>query len=150
MRETLKQRKQNNNNYLLLEHTFKEYENKNKISKEEYKLIIKTFFYILAQEMMRTGKIYSLPKSIGTIGIFKFKNKHKILDYKYYRQTGERRVIKNMHSEGFAAKIHWLQHSLRRVEPTACAFKLVPARSYSRELAKYIKEENSIAKYYDK
>lgn len=146
----ISKRQMANNNYVLFENTFDTYENKNEITRQDFKFIINTFFHLLQQDMMLTGRIYFLPKSLGNLGIRKFKNKHKILDYQHYRATGEKVFVRNTHSEGFAVKIDWHQYYLKRLDTAACVFRLTPARLYARMIAKHIIDNNAISTYYDK
>ena len=148
MQKTLKQRMADNN-YVHFENTFNEYDNKYKLTKSEFKLIINTFFYILADEMLHKGKWFNFPRALGTFGITKFKNKNLLPDFKHFNLTGELRKIRNLHSEGFVAQLRWDKYRLRRVDPMACLFKLQPARGFARTLAQLIKKDNAISIYYD-
>jgi hypothetical protein len=142
-----------NSNYLSFFDVYKAYTNKFGLSELDYKLIIRSFFFILKDEMIQTGKVFILPNKLGTFGIKKIKMPVKfrgILDYQHFRKTGERRYLKNLHSEQFMATLHWDQGVKRFSDRMCRVLKITPARELSRELAKHIKEENAISKYYDK
>ena len=103
--------------------------------------------------MMDKGKVFVLPKKLGAIGIKKYKMPkgfRGILNYQHFRKTGERVYVKNTHSEQYMATLHWDKSYRRFNDPMTCMFKIFPAREFSRDLAKIIKEENAISRYYDK
>lgn len=147
---TSKQQTQDNNNYLLFENTFKEYDNKFNLTRTEFKFIINTFFYILSRELIETGKVFALPRKLGTFSIRKFKPVSPLIDFQHFRKTGEKRVLRNNHSEQLAAQFLWDQSYFRFDDVLACSLKATTARSFSRSISKSIKENNSITTYYDK
>ena len=133
--------------------SFSSYDNKYQLKENDYKLILRSFYFILKEELIYTGKIYILPKKLGTIGIKKIKMPTKfrgVLDYQLFRKTGERRYLKNLHSEQYLATLHWDQGVKRFSDAMCRVLKITPARELARELAKHIKDNNAISQYYDK
>ncbi len=83
---------------------FDTYANPYNISKDDYTLIAKTFNNILMNEIIETGKAFSLPAGLGNLTILKKKPFDKAkFDYKLYKETGQKLWTKNMHSEGLVA-----------------------------------------------
>lgn len=132
--------------------SFKEYSNPHDISYQDYALILKTFNYLLAKEIMEQGTLYALPSRLGVIGVYKRKTLGKgKFDYNHYKDTGEKVWKKNLHSSVYAAFFKWsmkgpwtdLEGNRRSL------FNFIANRDSKRTLAKHINESNTIYKYYD-
>lgn len=86
---------------------FKTYANKHDISLYDFKLILKTFFFVLQKELISTGDIYSFPFRLGNISVRKKDTYGKgHFDYQYFKDTGLKRYIKNNHSSKYLAKFN--------------------------------------------
>lgn len=128
------------------------YPDKDKISFSDFKLISKTFFHLLTKSMVDEGKVYYLPPKLGTLGIYKTAKTKKMIDYDLYKKTGIKANIQNRHSHGHMGKFYWQtiwpRYRVSTLEnPTIFRYKA--PRYLSRYLAKQIKENNTISKYYD-
>lgn len=127
------------------------YANIHSLSKNEFRLILKTFNYLLAKAVLE-GKHYYLPHACGTISIRKRKQHNKpSIDYQLFKETGLRVKKRNLHTDGYVASIIWKVAMPHRVVDTSLIsiFKFKPARAFNRTLAKLIKEKNYMHKYYD-
>lgn len=92
------------NKYITTEDTFRTYKNEHNLTKAEYKLIVFTFFTLFAQDLAVTGKVYRLPRKLGTLSIRK-KSLHGrgYFDYQLYKETGIKRYIQNNHSSNYVS-----------------------------------------------
>jgi len=147
-----KQPKLSNNIYITLKSIYENSALKDKISYKDYELISDTFFHLLTRSMIEEGKVYYLPPTLGTIGIYKTKKTKKMIDFDLFKKTGVKANIRNHHTHGSMAKVHWRtiwpQFRVSNFgHPTIFRFKI--ARDSARYLAKQIKENNTISKYYD-
>lgn len=147
-----KRDKGSSRNYANEINAFETYNNKYKISFLDFKLILKTFFSILQFELIGSGNVIKLPFSLGTLSIRK-KETPKIggvFDYKLFKETGIKRYIKNDHSSKYLAKYHW-DTSYPQFDSTLpnSVFDYFPPRFFKRYLAKEIKDNNAINRYYD-
>lgn len=148
-----KQYSQSNNIYAHESDMFASYPNKYNLTKAEYALLIRTFSYLLIKSCVDEGKVYTLPAKLGRVGVVKINNQgRKILDYNYFKKTGEIAYIKNLHSGGYIAKFHWFQDWPKfdiGDASMANVFRVKLARDSARYLSKSIKLNNTISKYYD-
>ena len=128
------------------------YDNKYNLTKEEYNLIVRSFFYIFANDLINTGKVYQLPRNLGTFSIRKkpiFGRGY--FDYQLYKDTGVKRYIKNNHSSNYVSRFVW-DTNYGRYDPKLPSGEIItfkPARQYARDLAAKIKNNNTIHRYYD-
>lgn len=140
-------------NYIVIEskEVFDNYSNPHNLKLSDFRLIVKAFFLIMVKELIYSYKAFVLPKGLGILSIRKRATIGRgVFDYKTYRTSGIKRYIKNNHSEQFAVNIFWDKSYLRVKDKMIGLFKFYPARDFSRELAKHIKQDNAISKYYDK
>lgn len=49
---------------------YESYPQKDKVSKEEFRLILKYFHNLLRKSMIYEGKLYTLPFHLGEVGVF--------------------------------------------------------------------------------
>lgn len=133
-------------------HIFKK-ESAIKISKEDYSMIVITFFRVMMTRMIKFGEIYRLPEKLGVMGIFKSPTNYPMYDYGYYKKTGIKNFLLNKHSQGYFARFKWFNQT--QVTGTWDTYELislysyVPAREIKRMLTKEIKENNTIVNYTD-
>lgn len=140
----------NKRNYFGIDSYYRTYNNEHKLAYAEFKLILYTFCVLLKDALMLEGKAYYLPYKLGVLSISKFKTKGGLkTDFHYYRKTGIMRKLTNLHSEGLIAQVRWNQNFTRFSDGCAAVFKLTAARDFARAIAKNIKENNTISKYYD-
>lgn len=144
---------QNSKNYANLDsqEVFKLYDNIYNIDKQTFVNITRTFFFFLCKALIYEQKTYVLPKALGMISLRKRKTQGSgVFDYKLYKETGIKRYIKNNHSEQYAVNFVWDKSVVRLTDRLLNLYFFNPARDFSRELAKYIKENNVINRFYDK
>lgn len=131
--------------------TYQSFEHKDKVSWEEYYTIAQTFFECLIQSMMKEGYVYSLPFSLGAIGILKSKTNVKPIDWVATMSSPDKKLIRvsNNHTENYIARFKWKLTTKNvgiQVIPTFWKFKA--SRDNQRALAKVIHNNNTMIKYY--
>lgn len=78
-----------NRNYVTPTELFVKYDNKFGISKYDFNLIVKIFFKTLAHSMMVEGKVFQIPKRLGTLGIRKRPTFGRgVFDYNLFKSEG--------------------------------------------------------------
>jgi hypothetical protein len=130
---------------------FKTYPNKYQITHNDFAIIARTFFFVMMRRMIYEYETYKLPYGLGRMGIFKKTTYGKgVFDYKLYKEEGIKHWHKNLHTHNYVARIkldpRWpncIYDSIGRM------IKFKANRNSSRELAKHLKENNVIYKYYD-
>ena len=71
---------------------FAAYPNKHNITFSDFKLILKTFFSILIEEVINTGDNYIFPNKLGSFGIRKKDTWGRgVFDYQLYKETSIKR-----------------------------------------------------------
>lgn len=149
----LKQPKETNKNYYTDIDIWETYENPHKITKAQFNLALHTFVFAMIKSIIDEGKVYYLPPKLGKIGITKGTNKgKKILDYDYFKKTGDKKYHKNFHSSGYLARFNWMKDFTRfniGNQRATNVFDIKLCRYFSRYLASQIKNNNVINKYYD-
>lgn len=139
--------------YKSFDDIYESYPNKGKVTKAEFKLVLKTFNYLLVKSMVEEGKIYQLPKRMGAMGIFKLPVAGRgVFDYKLFHLDGTKVWKKNLHSSSYAAQFKWKLLFPRTDLPSQVSrvFKWHATRYWRRYLATQIKEKNTINLYFDK
>lgn len=121
---------------------YNDYPEKDQVEKKDFRLILKMFNHLLAEEMLE-GKMFKLPHSVGILGLVKMGTGLKARDYGLYDTHG-RVVQRNLHSDGYMVK-SWFVKPAFRIFYKAMKFKM--KRGVARRLAKLIKEEGYINKY---
>lgn len=125
------------------------YNNKYNLSYEQFSKILETFGGMLLESIIETGFDFKLPHRFGYLGIRKFFSKRpNIIDWQHYKHTGEKIKIKNTHSEGYSAKFVWTHGGYYSQIKYKGLYLFKPNRTYARLLAKRIKENNYIVKYF--
>ena len=147
-------KKQYNSTYYTDIDIFNSYDNPHKIDKNTFLLILRTFMVLFVKSMVEEGKVYTLPYFLGVLGVRKRKPAKPVyVDYGHYRKTGEKRMHLNFHSNGYIARFKWNKPDLRLPGSTPYKFLLCQdfqaSRQTVRYLAKQIREQNTINKYYD-
>ena len=94
---------------------------------------------------MEEGKVYNMPCNLGYIGIFTFPNS-KSFNYQHYKETGEKQWHANLHAESQSAQMRHRASKLKK--PSSGVYKFKLARDPARKLARLIKTENYITKYF--
>lgn len=132
--------------------SYDSFELKDSVSYEVYKGIINTFFIILTRNIIREGKIYRFPLTTGIFGVVKHIPKSpKWIDWKATVATGKRVERSNFHSDHYVAKMLWKFNFPVVVNPQIPWFwEFRLCRDSKREMAKLIRDESTIHKYYDK
>lgn len=134
---------------------FKIYKNQYNIDKQQFVKIVQAFFVLLLKDMVNNGTVFYLPPMLGILGIVKQRLKKPLqrFDYVHYKATGEKIFLTNAHSEGWLAKFKWRLPNYRYKNTTfnnnTCNVRFIPSRFASRFLAKQIKQNNTIVKYYE-
>lgn len=128
---------------------YKAYPLKDEVSSEEFRLILKMFFNLLRKSMIYEGKVYKLPAGLGLFGIFGKKPKKAMFDYQFYKETGVKRNLTNLHSEQKCFGIRWLpMQQVGQSFKLDYTFTFKATRAFQRELAKALKTENIAHLYY--
>lgn len=80
---------------------YETFEDKDKLTKAEFRLILKLFHNLLRRSMIYEGKVYQLPYFLGTIGIYRrtLKDSFKVFNYQHYKETNEKIYVPNTHSD---------------------------------------------------
>ena len=130
---------------------FDSYSNTHEISKVQFVLIIKTFFYLLTRRLLE-GHVYKLPFGVGLIGCLRqpiSKVTKGVFDYQLYKTTGIKRYHQNTHSHNQLVRIRWILTKHTDIVPKwfQTFFKFEPTRDWKREIATKIKSNFSILKY---
>lgn len=133
---------------------YETFEDKDKLTKAEFRLILKLFHNLLRRSMIYEGKVYQLPNFLGTLGVYKkvLKDSFKIFNYQHYKETNEKIYVSNAHSNRSYAvfKLTAPLLTFQKVNPVVQkAFFFKACRHMNRELAKAIKTENTINRYFD-
>ena len=84
------------------------FEEKALVSKNEYRLILKYFNNLLRKCLVKNAEVFNLPYSIGTLGVSSApppRPNSKPLDFQHYKETGEKRVLMNLNTEGRILKL---------------------------------------------
>jgi len=98
--------KESNNAYFTVKDIYKSFSDKDDISLAQFRLICDTFFHLLTKSMVNEGKVYYLPPTLGTLGIYKISKTKKMIDFDLYKKTGYKLNIRNLHTHGSMVKFH--------------------------------------------
>jgi len=129
-------------NFVNLYETFPQ---KDKISKDSFRIILKMFNNLLLNSMIETGKVYKLGTAFGYLGVFTFPS-YKQFDYQHFKLTGEKRNMANLHADELVAQVRFRQAINSPITGTVYRFRV--ARDPARKLAQLIKHQNYIKKYF--
>lgn len=132
---------------------YENYPHKESVNRSTYRLILRTFNYLLMKSMIDEGKIYHLPNSLGVLGVFKIPVIGRgVFDYQLYKKEGVKVWKKNLHSSSYSAQFTWKLFKPRMPLPrrVSTSYKWTAPRYWKRYLAKSIKLRNTINLYYDK
>jgi hypothetical protein len=81
-----------------------------KISKEEYIEICKEANSEIFKMIIHKGYQLNLKKSLGVVFIRKiYKPNYQRLDYKHYKETGEKVFLPNFRTDGYIYQTNWLR-----------------------------------------
>lgn len=132
---------------------YKAFEGKDKISKNEYRLILKYFNNLIRKSLLYDALAYTLPYSVGVLGIssaHQRESRNLPLDFQHYKETGEKRSLLNLSTDGRVLKIliRPKENKLYFNSATRRIFNFKAARGFTRELAKVIKNGQSVYKYH--
>ncbi len=122
---------------------------KDKVSSKVFKEVWDLFATFLSKELIHTGKAYKLPFHLGTLQIRKDKSRRKTIDFHKTKQYGQTIYNTNNHSEGYYAFLYWDTHRPHCQMEFKSIYKIEFTRDNKRYLARQIKENNSITKYYE-
>lgn len=92
-----------NKAYINEKEVFETYDNPHNLTFFEFKLILKTFFFVFMNNIIHNARIYKLPYKLGMIGVLKGPDKRKIIDFNLYKQ-GIKTQVKNYHSLNMKVK----------------------------------------------
>lgn len=132
---------------------FTTYDNKYNITKAEFRLILETFNATLIDSLITEGRVYALPFSLGTVSIrTKAPHAYNPTDYQHFKETGEKRPLRNWHTNEKIAEFVWETRGARWGLGTTYTrlFRLKFSRVAKRMLAKLLKNNTSITKYYER
>lgn len=91
-----------------IRHAYKKFPLKSKYKYSKYKEVLLELFYDLNKSIIYDRMELQLPLSGGKIKIAKALVKEKkVLDYKYYKETGKKRFLLNRHSNGYYFFWYW-------------------------------------------
>lgn len=121
------------------------YEQNHTLSRNEFRMILKTFSNLWLQSMVEEGKVYNMPFNLGYLGVFTFPNS-KSFDYQHFKDTGEKQWHANLHTGSLSAQMRHRKSKLAK--PTSNVYKFRLARDPARNLAKLINNNNYITKYF--
>lgn len=132
---------------------YEAFEGKDQLSKNEYRLILKYFNNLLRRSILYDAAAYNLPYSVGILGVSSApppRPDHKPLDFQHYKETGEKRHLMNLNTEGRILKVILKpkKNNLYFSDITRGIFKFKASRAALRELAKIIKGGQSVHKYH--
>jgi len=125
---------------------------KDLVTLDEYKKVVNTFFITLCKRIILEGKIYRLPYKLGMIGVLKHVPVYsRWVDWTETVKEGRMIKRSNFHSDNYMAKVYWkttFPIVTIPVIPSYWEFRL--NRDSKRELARSIRDNNTIHKYYNK
>lgn len=116
-------------------------------TKNEFVDINKMFLFLLTSYLIESGESYKFPGGLGNIKIRKRKARmdQQFIDFKKTRSIGKVVHFQNLHSNGFYARFKWYKNKVSLTNKNA--FKFNPVRAAKRNLAKAIKQNNTITNY---
>lgn len=123
------------------------------VDKKQYVKILHTFFKLLSKQIIEEAYEYKIPHGLGFLKMVKFKPFHKGIDWKKSNDFKEKYGVfkhiyhMNKHSQEFSARWYWDKNGARVKNSTL--YKFYPTRANKREVAKQIKENNIIKKYFE-
>lgn len=80
-------------------------------SLNEYRDFTDYFNAWFIDELILSGRIYELPYRLGRMVILKSRSQvNTVPDWEHFRNTGEYRVIRNEHTQGYKCSIYHLGH----------------------------------------
>jgi len=117
----------------------------NPLSRQKWREVIelanKEFMRLIIEE----GKSMRMPY-LSTLSVIKYQAvRPHAFDYNHYNLTGEKKLLKNEHSDGYQARFRWNKYKCRIPGMTAYTFE--PARPNSRGIAKEMNKFNGHGKY---
>jgi hypothetical protein len=117
---------------------------------KKIKLIWDTFAKVLTKNLVEEGKGYILPARMGTLQMRKKQTKKGFtLDFNKTRQAGVKVYQNNSHSDGYYAFLFWDTRKPHCMMPYKGLYKLEFVRANKRYVAKQIKQNNAIVKYFE-
>ncbi len=130
---------------------FKEYPNKYNITEKDFTVIVRSFFYLMMHKIIYEHLIFQLPYGIGRMGVFKkITGGRGVFDYKLYKEHGIKHWHRNLHTHNYVARIRFdVRWPGCRFESIGKMIKFKANRTSCRDLAKHLKQNNVIYKYYD-
>jgi len=131
---------------------YKTFTRKEELTVAEFRLILKYFHNLWRKSIIYEGKIYALPLYLGSLGIMARKpTKHKIMNYQHYKETGIKAYRLNLHAQGLIASVKRIVHQTMLVKnmhwEIAVAYRFEACRNFNREIAKAIRDKNTIGLY---
>jgi len=121
--------------------SFIHYKNKHKVHQDDYINICKTFFHNLLDSMIDTGFFYKLPFHFGYIGLLKGKGSKSYVDLGHLTKTGEIKLHKNRHTDGYYARFAWMKERNQLSPKNFKYFKFFPSKSIKIHLSKRLRED---------
>jgi hypothetical protein len=124
------------------------------VTQKQYLDTLQTFFKLLSKNILEEAYEYKIPHRLGYLKIIKFKgHKKKSIDWKKTNEFKEKHGVNKMiyhtnyHSQQYAARWHWSKREAMLHGKSL--YRFVPTRNNKRTLARLIKEDNIIKKYYE-
>lgn len=78
---------------------------KDMITRNEYRFVLKMFNNLLRQAVLKDALAFRLPYGVGLLGVSSAPAPSKVFDYQHYKETGEKRNLINLHTNGRTLKI---------------------------------------------
>jgi len=83
---------------------YQDFPEKDLVDKVTYKIILRTFNYMLMKSIIDEGKLYHLPGGLGVLGVFKIPVIGRgVFDYQLFKREGVKVWKKNLHSSSYSA-----------------------------------------------
>lgn len=116
---------------------------------KEYKEFTSFFNKYIIDKLLLTGRIYELPNKLGRMMVLKKKSNSSIPDWQHWKQTGELKLIRNEHTQGYKTAIYHLIPEDKPLDYTQDP-KIIynPTRYSSRRTAKIIKDNPDLINKY--
>jgi hypothetical protein len=117
---------------------------KTKVTLKQYRMIIEEMNQHITSYMLEEAGEFKMPFGMGIIRVKKKPQnlKNLSLDYKYFRETGEKLYHLNEHSDGYESRFFWDKYAYGVRLKNKTKYSFIFSRTNKRLLARLIKEHN--------
>ena len=124
---------------------------KRQVSKKEFKDVSLRLFELISKDMIENGVGVKLPKKLVSLQVRKKKNntKKKVVDFHKSKLYGVTIYHHNRHSDGYYSFINWDKNMPAASFKNKTIFEFSFTRANKRAMAKQIKENSVINKYFE-